>query len=264
MNQTKLELAPLLARRELWLLVSVASVDCYHRQRMDCLMDPGFRGRTLKAAALMAEEYGEIELGYGEVSPAELRPQELFAAYAAESEAIERVYHRLFGLTAVSFQCPACETEFEPNTDQSYRSHRLADIAGFYSAFGFALSSQAGERLDHISVEAEFLYLLLAKEAAALQAGHGDGAQVCRDARLAFFSEHAGWWLPAFARLLSKTAPAGYYRELARLTAGVSTLERVSLGLPPFQKRGTERRVPLHDDEAGFNCVGACANPPDC
>ncbi|MFQ5737719.1 MAG: molecular chaperone [Acidobacteriota bacterium] len=258
MGSQALELAPLLARRELWRLVSVVYVDPYHRQRFEILNDPAFRQRTLDAAALAAQEHSTIELGLGEVEPKELSPKGLFDAFEAGYGTLETTYRQLFGLTAVSQRCPPCEVEYEPNTEVAYRSQRLADVAAFYQAFGLQVSTRAGERLDHITIEAEFLYVLLAKEAAALQAGKQEGAEVCRDARRKFFQEHVGWWLPAFSRLLSRVAPAGYYQELASLTAGISALERASLGLPPFQARITPKPSGTEAEAACLDCV----NPP--
>jgi len=256
MKTAELELAPLLARRELWLLLSAAFVDPYHRQRFELLRDFVLRQRAVGAAALLAQELPTVELGPGEVAPSQLAPQELFTALDAEEETLEATYRQLFGLTAVSQRCPPCEIEYEPNTDTAYRSHRLADSAGFYRAFGLQLSARAGERLDHITVEAEFLYLLLAKEAAALEGGNQEGAEVCREARRKFFQDHVGWWLPAFSRVLLRVAPPGYYRELALLVAGVSCLERLSLALPPFSARVTPKPSGEDLHAACFNCPG--------
>jgi TorA maturation chaperone TorD len=237
MDSQALELAALLARRELWLLVSVASVDPYHRRRFELLKDSVFRGRITRAAALVAQDHSAVELGPGEVDPRELAPERLFAAFDASRETIQATYRQLFGLAAISQRCPPCEIEYEPNLDVAYRSQRLADVAAFYQAFGLEVSGRAGERLDHITVEAEFLYVLLAKEAAALDQANPEGAEISREARRKFFYEHVGWWLPAFARVLSHAALPGYYQELASLMAGMSALERVSLGLPPFRAR---------------------------
>lgn len=256
MRTAEVELALLLARRELWLLMSAAFVDPYHRQRFEILFGSGLRGGAVAAAALVVQELPTVNLGPAEVASAQLAPQELFAALDAEEETLEATYRQLFGLTAVSQRCPPCEIEYEPNTDVAYRSHRLADIAGFYRAFGLQVSTRAGERLDHITVEAEFLYLLLAKEAAALERGNQEGANVCRDARRKFFQEHMGWWLPAFARVLLRVAPPGYYRELAALTAAVSAAERVSLGLPVFPARVIPKGSGDGLQAGCFNCLG--------
>ena len=230
----KSELAYLLARRDLWLLVSVGFVDPYHQKRFELLRDSAFRRRVLDAAALITEECSTVELGPGEINPKELSPRDLFAALDTEFVTMESTYRQLFGLTSVSHQCPPCEVEFETNADTAYRSQRLGDVAGFYQAFGLEVLNDVGERLDHITVEAEFLYVLLSKEAAAIHERNSENVEVCREARQKFFQEHVGWWLPAFARLLSRAASSHYYRQLAALTAGLSALERVSLELPPF------------------------------
>lgn len=261
MNTQTFELPLLVARRELWLLVSVAYVDPYHRRRVQTLRDPIFRQRTMDAAAFLAQEHSVTELGPGEVDPKTLSPRDLFDAFETQHGTLETTYRQLFGLTAVSPQCPPCEVEYEPNTEVAYRSQRWADVAAFYKAFGLQVAARAGERLDHITVEAEFLYVLLAKEAAALHAGNQEGAEVCRDARRTFFQEHVGWWLPAFSRVLSRVAPAGYYRQLATLSAGLSGLERVSLGLPPFRARIIPRPSGLASEAACIECPSSPQAP---
>lgn len=255
-----LALAPVIARRELWLLVSAASLDPYQRQRFDILKDPGFRRRAVGAAALLAREQPAVELGPGELEPGDFSPARLFAAFDAQRETLEGTYRQLFGLTGISQRCPPCEIEYEPNSDVTFRSQQLADIGGFYRAFGLQVSARAGERLDHIAVEAEFLYLLLAKEVAARHQRNQEGTGVCREARRKFFQEHVGWWLPAFSHLLSRLAASGYYRELAALTAGLSALERVSLGLPVFRARIVPKPSEAGVQAACFECVGRGQN----
>ncbi len=251
-----LNLAPLLARGELWLLASVASVDPYHRQRFELLADPAFRQQVCGAAALIVQEWSATELGPGEVDPTALSPERLFAAFDAERESLETAYRRVFGLLGISQRCPPCEIEYEPNNDITQRAQKLADVAGFYQAFGLQVSPRGGERLDHVTVEAEFLYCLLIKEAAALRQGNQEGVEVCRDARRKFFEEDLGWWLPAFSRLLSRVAASGFYRQLASLTAATSAAERVCLGLSPFQARVIPKPSNARADAASLECLG--------
>jgi TorA maturation chaperone TorD len=237
MNPEPLALAPVLARRELWLLVATAYLDPYHRERFALLRDAEFRRRVLRAATLLTQEVPTLELGPGELQPEALSPRRLFDALDEDWAALEATCRQLFGMTAASTSSPTCEVEYEPNPDIIYRSQRMADIAGFYQAFGLQAARRAGERLDHVTTEAEFLYVLLAKQAAALQERNQQAAETCREAQRTFFEEHVGWWLPVFARLLSRTAPGGFYQELAALTASLSAAERECLGLPPFQLR---------------------------
>lgn len=256
MEADKLELAPLLARRELWRLVSVAFADPYQREQMEILRDPTLRERAIKAALLLAQEQAVAELGLGEEDPRRLVVPDFFAALDIAETTLEETHRQLFGLTAISPCCPPCEIEYEPNPDICYRAQRLADIGGFYRAFGLQVSPRAAERLDHVTIEAEFLYVLLAKEAAALAASHHEGAAVCREARRKFFQEHLGWWLPAFAHLVSRLAPVGYYRELARLTAALSAVERVSLGLPVFRTPVVPKPSGSAAEAGCYECLG--------
>jgi TorA maturation chaperone TorD len=223
----------LLARRELWLLVSASFVDPYYQERFSLLGDRDFRRRAHRAAELLVGEQQAIELGPGEAPAQQMRPAALFAALDAEAERLEQSYRALLG----SRLCPPCGVEYEPNTDVTYRAQQMADIAGFYRAFGLEVASQSGERLDHLTVEAEFLYLLTAKEAAALAVGLEEPAQICRAAREKFFAEHVGWWLPAFASLLGRAAESAFYRSGAALVASLTAIERTNLNVAPFTRR---------------------------
>ncbi|MCZ7582039.1 MAG: molecular chaperone TorD family protein [Deltaproteobacteria bacterium] len=75
----------------------------------------------------------------------------------------------------------------------------LADAAGFYRAFGFSLPDDAGERVDHLVGELEFLALLRVMSANARIAGHADEARVADEAASDFVADHLGEWLPLFA-----------------------------------------------------------------
>lgn len=250
------DIALLLSGRELWLLVSAGFVDPYHAERLSLLGDPAFRCRAGVAAALLKQECPEIQLGPGESSPQELNPEALFQAFDSDSQNVERAYRGLFGLT-ISQVCPPCGIEYEPNTDVTYRAQQMADIAGFYRAFELEVSGSKGERQDHVTVEAEFLSLLNAKEAAALAVGKSEQAEICRSARKKFFQEHVGWWMPAFTRRLAKTAGSNFYRSLAALTSSLLPMERASLEIPPF----TGRVVPnVASEPPGLECLG-CSVP---
>lgn len=75
------------------------------------------------------------------------------------------------------------------------QSQELADIAGFYSAFGFKSGGRLRERPDHLSAELEFMYLLCLKEALALSNERSEEAQVCQDAQKSFLNDHLGSWI---------------------------------------------------------------------
>jgi hypothetical protein len=84
------------------------------------------------------------------------------------------------------------------------RPMQLADIAGFYNAFGF---HAAGERPDHLIPELEFVALTYFKEAHALQSADNRGASVCLDARQKFVSDHLLKWLPCLNEKAERENP---------------------------------------------------------
>jgi TorA maturation chaperone TorD len=160
-------------------------------------------------------------------------------------------HDRVFGLV-ISKECPPLETEYCPQTFSIYRSQRLADIAGFYHAFGVEPGRDVPERADHIACELEFLAWLVAKERHAMGQ---DGAQwkerarTSRDAQRTFFEEHLAWWVPAFARALglragALTDPAPLQSALAAVLASWVPLERALLGVaPPTELVGPRSEV---------------------
>lgn len=73
------------------------------------------------------------------------------------------------------------------------KGNELADIAGFYLAFGVSIDSQrVHEAVDHVAVELEFYGLLLLKEHHLDGAGDVEGVAVVRDARRKFLLDHLG------------------------------------------------------------------------
>ncbi len=80
------------------------------------------------------------------------------------------------------------------------KGNELADIAGFYKAFGFTLSrddEEISEMLDHLAVELEFYALLVMKEAALAAEGNNEGVEIVHDARKAFLCDHLGRFVGA-------------------------------------------------------------------
>lgn len=108
------------------------------------------------------------------------------------------------------------ETEYtSPHAFQ--KQAQLADIAGFYRAFGLQWETQGHERPDHLSLELEFMYYLALKQAHALAHGAEDGVAVCVDAQEAFLRDHLGRWPEAFRRALATRAPDALYARLAHV-----------------------------------------------
>jgi len=156
---------------------------------------------------------------------------------------LQSEHRRTFGLTG-----SLCyETEYGlPN---EYRqSQELADIAGFYQAFGFKVGGRRRERPDHLATELEFLYVLALKEVYAMEQGIDEHVEVCIEARRAFLQDHIGRWIGLFAESLAKSAdrvrepidqPQPYV-WLARLAAAFVQAEARRLGLSLDMRRLSE------------------------
>jgi hypothetical protein len=103
-----------------------------------------------------------------------------------------------------SKDCPPYETDYCHWEDPTYRASQMADVAGFYRAFGVEPGGERPERPDHVSIELEFVALLYRKSLVALAAGDSENADVCCMAREAFVRDHVGWWMPTFARCMQR------------------------------------------------------------
>ncbi len=138
-----------------------------------------------------------------------------------------------FGHT-VRGDCPMNEIEYgDIKADPLFQPHRLSDLGAFFAAFGLELTPDAAERIDHISIELEFMSVLAAKEAHALEHQFDEeNIDVLRDAQKKFLREHLGRWSPAFARRLARMAGETALSALARLLGEFIKLECARLHIP--------------------------------
>lgn len=159
-------------------------------------------------------------------------------------------------------RCPLNEIEYwDIKADPLYQPHRLADLAAFYRAFGLEVAQDAGERHDHLCLELEFMCVLSAKEAYALDHQLGsDQLPQCLDAQRKFLREHLGRWTPAFARRLAAATDEPALRGLAEFTLAIMTAECARLGVKPGSGDLSLRPV----DEAAETLCESCglANLP--
>ena len=167
-------------------------------------------------------------------------------------------YEKNLGHTAHS-GVPAYELEYG-EAHSKREPQELADIAGFYNAFGLKVSDKLPERGDHVSVECEFLHFLLYKESVALEDGAQDKAEICRDASFRFFSEHLGYWLPTFSKRLSKNS-VGFMKKVAVLAYEFVSQDCRVLGIEPGPEGLPVRVVKENEDSGCVSCVVGSANP---
>lgn len=137
------------------------------------------------------------------------------------------------------------ETEYL--TEKTARKpFELADIAGFYQAFGFDLNEEIDnkEPVDHIAVELEFMALMRFKEDYAAKRSQKEKEAVTRDAGLKFLDSHLAPWGLIFCRRLGRIACDEFYKRIGELCASVLSLDCRRLGLDTecFQKDMDDER----------------------
>ena len=139
----------------------------------------------------------------------------------ADDEALERTHTAVFTMTT-STLCPAYETAYTAK-HLFQASEQMADVAGFYRAFGV---EPHGERPDSLAMELEFSYLLALKEAYALE--HHGRAQIaiCRRAERAFFRDHLGRWGYVIGDRMMAADPAGVIGAAGALLKAFLASER--------------------------------------
>ncbi|HJW75618.1 MAG: hypothetical protein A2138_19270 [Deltaproteobacteria bacterium RBG_16_71_12] len=125
---------------------------------------------------------------------------------------------------------PLYETEYGRSRGLS-KGRDLADVVGFYRAFGFALAEDGGSEMpDHLAVELEFYALLLHKQ--QLLRDDAEGSDIVADARRAFLRDHLGSFAAAVARQPPVAAHA-VFGPLLRWCAELVAAECASLGVTP-------------------------------
>lgn len=161
------------------------------------------------------------------------------AAWAGDPVGFAGEHSRLFSGEVL---CTPYETEYE--TDPFAKSRQLADIAGFYHAWGVDLSEERRTMADFIGTETEYLALLCRKEANARSKGWDEEAAMAVDAQGAFLAAHLGRWFEIFAdqvEVAARPGPGDLYRAAASLLRAVVGAELVARGLDPT--RLTRRMV---------------------
>lgn len=173
-------------------------------------------------------------------------------------EELAGAYQALFGGEVA---VPPYEGSYEG--DPFRHTRQMADVAGFYRAFGAEAHGPAAERVDHAGCELEFLAFLGAKRLALAAEGRGDEAETCREIEDAFLRDHAGRWLPTFCRDVAGASAAPFYAALGRLGELVVAGELARRGIEPAPL-GRRRRWSVEADcmECGLaNAPGGTVTP---
>lgn len=128
-----------------------------------------------------------------------------FPALLPQKEGLISEYDQLFRAGRVWLYAAeyTAENEFQ-------RANSLADIMGFYRAFGLEPDK---ERPDSLPSELEFMHYLIFKEMHAPDRGK---SLVCRDAQKKFFKAHLYPGAKKIAEAIIQKAKINFYREVAK------------------------------------------------
>jgi len=185
------------------------------------------------------------------------------AAFAKESRrasgALPRAHVRVFGY-GNSVACPPYETEY--TADHVFmKTDQMADVAGFYRAFGLQVGGPSNERPDHVSAELEFMHVLALKEALALRRGEIGHAAAARRAQRLFLRDHLARWATTFAeRVRQEAASEPFYATLATLLQAFVERERARLRVRP---RPLGRAVRFEGPPAQMQCPYEGSDRPE-
>jgi DMSO reductase family type II enzyme chaperone len=203
---------------------------------------------AMRAAAAALDPEGGSLRREADALAESLRPE------SASFEAYRDDYVAAIGHAARG-SSPINEIEYgELRADPLLQPHRLADLAAFYRAFGVELTGDGGERQDHLGVEQEFMAVLAAQEAHAIEQDLPDEIlRVNLDAQRSFLRDHLGRWSPTFARRLESMVSDGTLRAMARLLVQFVSEECRRAGAPV----GTSD-LSLRPADEGASLCGSC------
>lgn len=134
-------------------------------------------------------------------------------------------------------------------------THCLADVAGFYRAFGLEPCEVRRERPDYIAVELEFMHVLALKEAYALAHDWRDKVAVCGEAQTSFLRDHLGRWAPSFLKSLAERTRGKTFELIAEVTALCVEAHCNESGIDARVKDLTLPSAPCEPEGINFPCM---------
>jgi TorA maturation chaperone TorD len=110
---------------------------------------------------------------------------------------------------------------------------RLADIAGFYRAFGMVVT---GDRPDHVVAQLEFLAVTLLAEAEATEDGDPERADIAARATRSFLRDHIGAWIDAWAARVEAIDELSPWFPYAAIAADLVRSEAANRNVIPLRE----------------------------
>lgn len=216
------------------------------------LKEEPVRSAACAAADLLRRDAVEdpVPLGFGERGADYLDLTAASLWWEAPPDELFAEYDRVFGFGAGD--CPPYETEFFPNSEPFARAQQMADVAGFYRAFGLAV---ARDRPDSLCLELEFMALLLSKQRLAASGENVEQVELCRDAQRDFLRDHLAWWLPSYCTGLASKAGSGPYAALAKALAAFLPTERNRFGIKSPAAPVRPKSIPAEESMGCGGCV---------
>ena len=138
--------------------------------------------------------------------------RELASRFSEDSLEVEPEYHQLLGARGV---CRDCESDHGAPSLGVKAS--LAEVTGYYQAFGFAGAREVPAPADQVGVELSFAGYLALKQAYALERGAAEEEGVTAEAYARFAASHLRPFLGELLAELEEHAGQGSrYAEAAR------------------------------------------------
>jgi TorA maturation chaperone TorD len=125
----------------------------------------------------------------------------------------------------------------------------IADVSGFYLAFGFVLPDSAASPPDFLGAELEFMSLLHLKLALAFQRRKMEHVRVTRTAMAHFLKDHLGRWAEPLAAALADASALPAYRTMGRLLVRAVETDCLRLKIRPSKARAGAGRDPVCGEE---------------
>ena len=141
-------------------------------------------------------------------------------------ETIQNENVSIFGHT-LSKQTAPYALEHLKSTDVFFRTQKLADLNGFYKAFGMEVESI--ERADHIATQTEFLSYLILKELVAIKKNLEEEIEICQKAFIDFHQEHFFDWAKMFSENLIEKVEGEFYPAAGKFLWGLICKEKSNL-----------------------------------
>ena len=129
---------------------------------------------------------------------------DFFPEASGEKERLIREYDRLFRAKDIWLY----GTEYI-SQHEFQRSNYLADISGFYKAFGVEMHN---DRPDSLEAVLEFMHYLIYKE---INAPSAEKAEICLDAQRKFFNEYVSVMAKAIAQKVIAQTQSSFYKTIS-------------------------------------------------